>query len=125
MRLLNAHISEIFIHTVLVLCLMFFWGHVHQAEAAVPGPATLLSPSGTIFDVTPTYTWNAVVNSEWYILWVGDSTGTVFFERYTREDAGCGDGTGTCSVTPTTELSVDNYSWAIQTFNYGWLWAIE
>jgi hypothetical protein len=33
MRLLNAHISKIFIRTVLVLCLMVFWGQINQVDA--------------------------------------------------------------------------------------------
>jgi hypothetical protein len=42
---------------VLVGVIMVFGLQVNQAEAAVPGPATLVSPSGTIYETTPTYTW--------------------------------------------------------------------
>jgi hypothetical protein len=36
---------------------------------------------------------------------------------YTAEDAGCGAGTGTCSLTPTTELFLGSARWWIQTWN--------
>ena len=40
-----------------------------------PGAATLISPSGTITTIVPTYTWNAVSDATWYQLYVNDSTG--------------------------------------------------
>ncbi len=85
-----------------------------------PGIATLYSPSGTITDSTPTYTWNAVANSTWYYLWVNDSTGNRIKTWYTAASAGCASGTGTCSVTPGTTLATGNATWWIQTWNsYG------
>lgn len=117
MRILNAHISRIFIVSALVLCHMFFEGQINQAEAAPPGPATLVSPSGTIYETTPTYTWNAVADSNWYRLWVNDFTGTVINEWYSPTEAGCEEGTGTCSLTPTTELFLGSARWGILTIN--------
>ena len=58
-----------------IIGLVFFCLNSVVAQDAVPGAATLISPSGTITDITPAYTWNAESNSTWYYLWVGDSTG--------------------------------------------------
>lgn len=82
-----------------------------------PGKAILVSPSGTITDTTPTYSWEAVENATWYYLWVNDSTGNKIKKWYTAEDANCSDGTGVCSVTPTTVLADGACNWWIQTWN--------
>jgi hypothetical protein len=87
------------------------------ALAAVPGKATLVSPMGTISEDTPTYTWNAVSDSTWYYLWVKDSTGTPIKTWYTASGAGCGGGSGLCSITPTTALALGSCTWWIQTWN--------
>ena len=102
---------------VIVGAVMVFGLQINQTEAAAPGPATLVSPSGTIYENTPTYTWNAVAESTWYLLWVDDRTRTAIKNWFTAEDAGCGAGTGTCSVTPTTELASGSAKWWIQTYN--------
>jgi hypothetical protein len=82
-----------------------------------PGAATLVSPSGTITDTTPTYTWNAVSNATWYDLWVNGPSGNVIKQWYTAAQAGCAGGTGTCTVTPPTTLSNGSHTWWIQTWN--------
>ena len=79
-----------------------------------PGPATLVSPSGTITTATPTYIWNALAQAANYYLWVNDSTGNVIKQTYTAAAAGCGAGTGTCSVTPATALNAGAGQWWIQ-----------
>jgi hypothetical protein len=81
-----------------------------------PPTATLVSPSGTITTTSPTYTWNAVSNSTWYCLYVNDSTGNKIQQWYTAAAAGCASGTGTCSVTPTTEV-LGSCQWYIRTYN--------
>jgi hypothetical protein len=81
-----------------------------------PPAASLVSPSGGITDTTPTYTWNAVSNAPWYHLWVNDSTGNKINQWYRATQAGCGSGTGTCSVTPTTEVRGSG-QWWVRTYN--------
>ncbi|HSL27920.1 MAG TPA: serine protease, partial [Anaerolineales bacterium] len=81
------------------------------------GQTSLVSPSGSITDYTPTYTWNAVPTMTYYYLWVTGPAGNVFKEWYTAEQAGCSNGTGTCSVTPSTSLAGGNHTWWIQTWN--------
>jgi hypothetical protein len=84
--------------------------------AAVPVAAALVSPSGTIADTTPTYTWYAVPTSTWYCLYVNDSSGNKINQWYAASDAGCPDGIGTCSVTPTTEV-IGSCQWWVRTYN--------
>jgi YD repeat-containing protein len=81
-----------------------------------PGAATQVSPTGAITDTTPTYTWNAVSGASWYCLYVNDSTGNKINQWYTRGEAGCASGTGTCSVTPTTEVRGSS-QWWVRTYN--------
>jgi hypothetical protein len=86
----------------------------------LPGKATLVSPTGTISAPTPTYTWNAVTGSTWYLLWVNDSASSGKVNKwYTAEQGGCGSGTGNCSVTPDTVLANGAAQWWIQTWNAG------
>lgn len=82
-----------------------------------PGTATLVSPNASILDLTPTYTWNAEPSSTWYMLWVNDQGGKLFAKWYTREEAGCESGTGTCSVTPEHTLKTGDNTWWIRTWN--------
>ena len=82
----------------------------------IPGKATLVSPSGTITDSTPAYSWNSVSGSTWYYLWVDDSTGTKIKQWYSADQAGCASG-GTCSVTSSTVLADGAGQWWVQTWN--------
>ena len=89
-----------------------------EVPSGLPGKATLLSPSGTISTVTPTYTWNAVRNATWYQLRVNDSVASPKVQTwYTSTQAGCASGTGTCSVTPSTAAAPGTAQWWIQTWN--------
>lgn len=82
-----------------------------------PGAAILLSPYGSITTATPSYTWNAVSGAAQYFLWVNDSTGIKIQQWYTAAAAGCGSGTGSCSVTPSTLLAAGVSTWWVQTWN--------
>ena len=82
-----------------------------------PAAATLVSPSGTITDTTPTYIWNAVSNATWYCISVNDSTGNKIYRWYSADACGCASGTGSCSITPTTVLAQGLGQWWIRTYN--------
>ena len=84
---------------------------------SAPPAATLVFPSDTIANATPTYTWNAVPCSTSYYLEVNDSTGIRITQWYTASEAGCPSGTGTCSITPTTPLAPGGGNWWIQTWD--------
>ena len=87
-------------------------------SGTAPGTATLISPSGDITTSTPTYTWTAVPLAAAYLLWVKDTSATPKIQRwYTAEQAGCASGSGSCSVTPSTELAAGACQWWIQTRN--------
>jgi len=82
-----------------------------------PPAAILIAPAGATTSTTPTYSWNAVSTASQYALKVTDTTGVKIQQAYTASQAGCGGGTGTCSVTPGTALALGSASWQIQTSN--------
>ena len=86
-----------------------------SAAAALPGKATLISPSGNAGTDTPTYSWNADPNSTWYYLWVDDSTGNRIAQWYTGAQAACPGG-GICYATPDVDLAPGSARWWIQTW---------
>ena len=88
----------------------------HFAAAALPGKATLISPSGTASTDIPTYSWNADAYSTWYYLWVNDSTGTRIQKWYTADQVGC-PGAGICYATPDIPLAPGSAKWWIQTWS--------
>jgi hypothetical protein len=82
-----------------------------------PEETTLVSPTGKITDTTPTYTWDAVPGATKYYLFVNDATGSRIRTSFTATQAGCASGTGTCSITPSTVLTLGTVKWWIQTWN--------
>lgn len=88
--------------------------------ADLPGPATLNTPSGSITDTTPPYSWSispdtaATDPATWYHLWVNGPSGKVFSQWY-EASAVCG--ASACSVTPAHELRRGNHTWWVQTWN--------
>jgi hypothetical protein len=93
------------------------WSATMSFTLTPPPAATLVSPSGAISTATPTYTWNAVLDSSWYFLWVDDASGTKIQQWYRASEAGCGSGTGTCSGTPNIPLAKGAGKWWIQTWS--------
>ena len=85
-----------------------------------PGPATLTSPSGDIGTNNPTYAWTKVSDASWYYLWIDGPSGNVLKNWYTSTQSNC---IGlTCSLTNITpNLPAGEYSWKVQTWNYGGL----
>jgi hypothetical protein len=51
-------------------------GMSFTVNASLPA-ATLVAPTGTSCDPTPTYIWNAVSSATWYYLWVNGPSGNV------------------------------------------------
>jgi matrixin len=83
---------------------------------SVPGATTLLSPSGTITDRTPVYTWSLVPDATWYYVWVDDTTGNRVKDWHTAASV-CSRGTGTCSTGTSADLSNGAATWRVQTWN--------
>lgn len=92
---------------------------VFNLKLPVPGAVTLVSPTGSISENPPTYTWNATTNATWYYLLVRNNVGTdVVAQWYSATAAGCPYGTGTCSVTSSTALnSLVEHNWWIQSYS--------
>jgi hypothetical protein len=83
-----------------------------------PGAASPISPTGTIGEVTPAYSWSSAADSTMYYLSVTGPSGSVVDTGYTAEEVCSGD---TCSVTPDTTLTAGEYTWKVQTWNsYGY-----
>jgi hypothetical protein len=85
------------------------------ATGSLPGVAALVSPTGSIGNNDPTYTWNEVSGATWYYLWVNGPSGNVIKTWYTSAQANCNG--STCSVTPAVSLSTGSHTWWIQTWN--------
>jgi hypothetical protein len=85
-------------------------------SGSVPERATLISPTESITDTTPTYKWNAVSGSTWYHLFVRNSSGDIS-KWVTAASAGCSSGSGICSITPSTALGSGSHTWWIRTWN--------
>jgi hypothetical protein len=83
---------------------------------ALPGAATLNTPSGSIGNNNPTYNWNQVSAATWYYLWVDGPSGHILDKWYSTADANCNG--STCSVANATpNLSGGTHTWWIQTWN--------
>ncbi len=82
-----------------------------------PPAATLINPTAGISTIKPTYSWNEVLASSWYRLFVNTPSGTIIDQWY--EATVCN--SGVCSVTPDITLTNGtSYNWWIQTWNsYG------
>ncbi len=81
-----------------------------SGDAAVP---SLISPSGTISDSTPTYTWNSVsVSGLWRYQVQVSSTGggVVHDDGFDPNDCNG----STCSVTPGSSLAAGDYTWHVR-----------
>lgn len=83
-------------------------------SADLVGKASLISPTGAITTLTPTYRWNQVTGVTWYYLWINGPAGNVFKQWY-QSSAVCS--AGTCSVTPSLTLGYVNLTWWVQTWS--------
>lgn len=91
------------------------WSDPMSFSLALPGQATLVSPTGSITSNNPTYTWNKISNSTWYYLWVDGPSGIILQQWYQATSV-CG--ASTCSVAnATTNLGPGAHKWWIQTWN--------
>ncbi len=94
-----------------------------ELTGEIPSKVTLLSPSGTTQDTTPTFSWNEDDEATWYKLYLLNSTtGTKFVQWYEIEDnyskwpdATCTG--GTCSMTLDSAIENGSYLWYILGWN--------
>src|SRR5437867_3735710 len=92
-------------------------GTLTVAGTPPPPAATLVAPSGSIATRTPTFSWNAVASATQYLLWADDSSGGRIRTTYTAAQAGCGSGTGTCSMVSAATLNPGAGQWWVVTSN--------
>ncbi len=91
-------------------------------DNVVPAPVTLISPSDTIDNTAPVFTWNPNADSSWYKLFVSDDTGKKLHgEWYDTADICTGDN---CSVTLESIPAGGGYEWWVKSWNdYGSVWS--
>ncbi len=83
--------------------------------AQATGPATLVSPSGTVETTTPTFIWNAAPSARQYMLYVVDRLANPRIRlELTPEAAGCAAG-GQCMVSPGVALATGDAKWWVYT----------
>jgi hypothetical protein len=88
-----------------------------MSATALTAP-TPVAPVSTTTSAAPTFSWSAVPNAATYFLGVSDAKQNgVIQQVYSASAAGCGAGTGTCSVTPAATLATGTASWAVVASN--------
>jgi uncharacterized repeat protein (TIGR03803 family) len=84
----------------------------------IPGftATTLIAPSGTTGSTTPSYTWNKV-GASYYYLWVSDSAGTPVIQTWYTAASVCPASGGTCVSTPSFGVRQGvTYTWWVETY---------
>jgi hypothetical protein len=104
MKRLYFKYAKLCLYILTILGLVFICLNNGEAQDAVPEAATLVSPSNTITDITPAYTWIAESNSTWYYLWVDDSIGNRIAQWYTADQSGCAGEPANAPLHPTLNL---------------------
>jgi len=79
----------------------------------------LVYPAGspTVTTAQPTYQWGAVAGAEEYYLWVSSGGQQRIGQWVTAAAAGCGGGTGTCSLTPAVALAAGTVRWEVKAWS--------
>ena len=85
----------------------------------------LTSPVGSTYDRTPTFKWNQVADAYKYTLIVFkiSSSGDIKqYEKELKDSKYCDDDDSTCSVTPSTSLSIGDYKWKMRVYYANGIW---
>lgn len=82
---------------------------------SLPGPATLIGPSGSGVSSTPAYVWGAAAGVTAYYLWVSDIAGAAVTQVWVDASTACSG--ATCSSTQPASLTPGWKTWWIQTRN--------
>ncbi len=81
----------------------------------IPSAVTLTTPSGVTTDTTPAYSWEDTSNATWYELYVSGANQEVVIGEWYEASSVCTG--GTCTVTPSTTLSLDSHEVFIKSWN--------
>ena len=95
------------------------WSPSRNFEPAdlAPGKATLVSPAAAVSSPVPSFTWNAVLGTSYYLLRVIDRDTTTYDRWYRPSDAACVLGTGACSASPGINIKAGRATWMVLTWN--------
>ena len=88
-----------------------------ETASEAPGQATLIAPDGPIGLTTPTFTWNGVDGTSYYVLRTIDLNNVETDLWYKPADAGCPSGAEVCTVTPGVALAPGMTRWQVLTWN--------
>jgi hypothetical protein len=88
-----------------------------ETADAAPGKATLIAPSTPIPSPTPTFTWNAVMGTSYYMLQAADRDKIEIQRWYRPSEVGCPLGTGTCTASPGGTIHPGPANWQVVTWN--------
>jgi thermitase len=79
------------------------------------------APTGAITTGSPTFSWNTIAGSTYYLLWVGgvSPSFTPIFQQWYDASAICTTHPGTCTVSNVVSLPVGNATWRIQAYGPG------
>ena len=91
-------------------CLVGFWMIAMSASAAPPEGTTPRSPSGTVTEARPSFTWDAVDGATWHRIWISRN-GVAYWEGWVEE----------ATWTPGWDMTdyPGNYEWWVQTWGPG------
>ena len=90
------------------------WLNFAPSAPAAPTPQ---SPSGAVYTGNPTFTWTRPAGATKYALYVYTTTNVVKFANYVTPTCNA----STCAYTPTLNLTVGSYKWAVRAYNtFGW-----
>ena len=91
---------------------------ITAAVRSVPPAPVLMAPLNITVAPTPSFTWAAVGGATSYLLKVNDAAQPEkILQSYTAVQAGCGAGTGTCSVIASVPLASGTATWTVQAIN--------
>ncbi len=95
------------------------WSPSRNFEPAdsAPGKATLVSPAAAVNSPVPSFTWNAVLGTSYYLLRVTDRDVATYDRWYRPSDAACSSGTGTCTVSPGINIKAGRATGMVLTWN--------
>jgi hypothetical protein len=88
-----------------------------ETADAAPGKATLIAPSSPVPSATPTFTWNAVLGTSYYLLRATGSDNIEIERWYRPSQVGCPLGTGTCAASPGGTIHPGPANWRVLTWN--------
>jgi len=92
----------------LFFCLLSIVSGTALAQPAAP---VLVSPTGTVSDTTPLYTWNAVANATDYHLWIDGLSGNLLKQWFPATSVCTG---SSCKIEPQLPLAAGQYTWWVQ-----------